>query len=219
MPPESALRDGQRPDFRLIETLRWEPATGFLRLDRHMARLTRSARALGFRLAAGAVETALAAAASGDGPLRLRLTLGPDGDAEVSAQAFLPQPPGTVWHLRIAKTRLEARDPLIRHKTTRRSLYEAARAEYPREEADEVILLNSGGMACEGTITNLFVGDGGGRYLTPPLACGLLPGVLREELLAEGRAREAEITPAMLREAEEILVGNSLRGLIRGKII
>ena len=52
----------------------------------------------------------------------------------------------------------------------------------------------------------------------PALSCGLLPGVLRSELIALGKAREATLGPHDLRAAEELFVGNSLRGLIRARL-
>ena len=85
----------------------------------------------------------------------------------------------------IAKTRLQSEDSLFRHKTTRREPYEAARAEFSKDEADEVILLNERGEVCEGTITNIFAEAADGILLTPPLTSGLLPGVLRAELIRE----------------------------------
>ena len=75
-----------------------------------------------------------------------------------------------MWTLRIASTRIDSGDPLLRHKTTRRQVYEAARAEFPRDEADEVLLLNERGEVCEGTITNVFVDIGEPVLVTPPLA-------------------------------------------------
>jgi 4-amino-4-deoxychorismate lyase len=151
----------------------------------------------------------------GDAALRVRLTLARDGKPEVTTQPFTPLAPDVVWALRIAETRLDANDPLLRHKTTRRAVYDAARAEFSREEADEVILLNQHGEVCEGTITNVFVDTGDGVLLTPSLRCGLLPGVLRGELLESGKAKEAVLTEDDLRRANAIFVGNSLRGLIR----
>ena len=50
MPAEGALRDGTAAGFELIETLRWEPGEGFVRLARHLDRLYASAQELGFRL-------------------------------------------------------------------------------------------------------------------------------------------------------------------------
>lgn len=219
MPSEGTVRDGPASGFQLIETMRWEPGTGLLRGDLHLRRLSRSASELGFRCDLEALEQHLAQAVGGETPLRVRLTLSNDGEVAVTTQPFTPLPPNTVWNLKIAEIRLDRNDPLLRHKTTRRDTHDRARAEISPYDADEVILLNGEGQVCEGTITNVFVGDGNGAYLTPPLGCGLLPGILREELLAEGRAKGAEITPEMLEKAEEFFVGNSLRGLVRARLV
>ncbi len=102
------------------------------------------------------------------------------------------------------------------HKTTNRALYDQARAGLP-VGIDELIFVNERGEVCEGTITNVFVQEGD-RLLTPPLASGLLPGVLRAELLDTGRAVEAVLTLPDLEHAEAIFCGNSLRGLIRATL-
>lgn len=219
MSSESALRDRNGADYELIETLRWEPAAGFVRIERHLARLQASADALGFEHDAAAVKHALAAAAGGQTALRIRLTLSRAGEVGCTSYLFEPVPSGTVWRLRMARTRLDAADPLIRHKTSRREVFQAARREFTAEEADEVILLNRQGKLCEGTITNLFLDRGdGGPLLTPALTNGLLPGVLRGELIEQGRAAEADLLPRDLATAQSIFVGNSLRGLIPATI-
>jgi 4-amino-4-deoxychorismate lyase len=150
-------------------------------------------------------------------PLRIRLELFPDSRIEVQTAPFTPLPQNTIWRLKIAGTRLSSADPLLRHKTSRRALYAAARAEFPATEADEVLLLNERGELCEGTITSLFLDDGSGVLKTPPLAAGLLAGVLREELLETGRAVEQALRVDDLASGT-LLVGNSLRGLIRGRL-
>lgn len=217
MPAESPIRDGNGPGFKLIETLRWEPDAGFVRLERHLARLAASARELGFACDAARAGQALEQAVAGkDSPQRMRLLLGPDGAVEVTAQPFQPLSQGTVWTLRLAATRLSSTDRLLRHKTTRRDLYERARAEYP--EADEVLLANERGEVCEGTITSLFADFGGGALVTPSLGCGLLAGVLRAELIDHGRAVEGVVTLEDLRSARAIFAGNSLRGLIPARL-
>ena len=137
MSAEGALRHGNGPGFDLIETLRWEPAAGFIRLERHLARLYASTAALGFPADPQRIEETLHNCEGERGPLRVRLALTADGSATGVTQPFEPLPEGTVWTLRIAGTRLDSSDPLLRHKTTRRALYEAARAEFPREQADE----------------------------------------------------------------------------------
>lgn len=204
-------------DFSLIETLRWQPDAGFLRLDQHLRRLSRSADALGFRQpqdAKGKLEKEV----SGDVPLRVRLVMTYRGKMDVTATPFEPVPEETVWRLKVAKTKLQSEDSLFRHKTTRREPYEAARAEFSKEEADEVILLNERDEVCEGTITNIFAESADGMLLTPPLTSGLLPGVLRAELIRERKARGEVLKLDDLRH-RKLFVGNSLRGLIRAELI
>lgn len=219
MPAEGALRDGTTAGFELIETLRWQPGEGFVRLDRHLQRLYASAHALGFAADPEAIGEALREAQGERVPLRVRLTLDEDGRAKATTTPFEPLPKDAVWTLRIARTRLNPGDPLLRHKTTRRAVYEAARAEFSRSEADEVLLLNERGDICEGTITNVFADFGDGVLATPALDCGLLPGILRGEMVEEGRAKEAVVKDADLRAAEAVFVGNSLRGLIRARLL
>ena len=221
MPAEGALRDGTAADLELIETLRWEPDEGFLRLERHLARLETSARKLGFACDRAAARTALAQAVNGaEAARRARLILARDGMARASAQPFSLQPQDTVWRVKLAAARLASGDALLRHKTTRRDAYDRARGEFAPGEADEVLLLNERGEVCEGTITSLFVDAGDGRPLrTPALSCGLLAGVLRAEMLETGKAVEAVLAVADLRGAKGLFVGNSLRGLIRARLV
>lgn len=218
MPVEGALRDGTAASFELIETLRWEPGEGFVRLERHLQRLYTSAHELGFAADPEAIGEALRECKGERVPLRVRLTLAADGKANAATAPFEPLPADAVWTLRIAAKRLDSADPLIRHKTTRRHVYEAARAEFSREEADEVLLLNERGEVCEGTITNVYIDTGGPALVTPALDCGLLPGVLRGEMIDEGKAKEAVLTEVDLRAARALYVGNSLRGLIKARL-
>lgn len=204
-------------DFSLIETLRYEPDAGFVRLRLHLARLKRSARRLGFDGAERAQAELRKAVEGAASPLRVRLTLDRQGSIAVTTAAFTPLAADAVWRVRLAETRLSSEDKLLRVKTTRRDVYETARAEFSATEVDEVLLLNERGEVCEGTITSIFLDDGSGTLKTPPIACGLLAGVLRTELICERRARVARLSREELTKGE-LYVGNSLRGLIRAKI-
>lgn len=205
-------------DFGLIETLLWTRDGGFALLPEHLARLAASSAALGFvhdeEKAVAALTSAVAQAAAPR--LRVRLTLARNGAVETGAMAIEPVPPETVWRVARARRRFSSGDPLLRHKTTRRALYEDELAETAKRcGADEVLFLNERDELCESARCNLFVPEGA-TLLTPPLACGLLPGTLRASLLASGRARE---TPLRLEDLpEEFLLGNSVRGLVRATL-
>ena len=108
---------------------------------------------------------------------------------------------------------VDASDFRLRHKTTDRSFYVEA-----RQAADsfEVALVDSDGFITEGSFTNIFV-RGPGALLTPPLSRGLLPGVLRAELIANGSAVEADLRPEDL-EAP-FFIGNASRGLLPARLV
>ena len=217
------------PDFGLIETLLWTRDGGFELLAEHLARLAASSAALGFRHDPAKIDQALSGAVSrfGDADaaasplpprrLRVRLMLARDGAIETSATPIEPAPPETVWRVALAKRRFDSTDPLLRHKTTRRALYEDELAEASkRDGADEVLFLNERDEVSESARCNIFLPRDGG-LLTPALSCGLLPGTLRARLLAVGRARETVLRLADL--AGEFRLGNSVRGLIRAKLL
>lgn len=205
-------------DFTLIETMRWEPGIGFLRYEQHMKRLTRSADAFSFRQPAGALRKLTEHVQDRAEALRVRMTLAPKGEIEITSSPYVPVAEESVWRLRIAATRIDSADPLIRHKTSKRTVYETARAEYTTQQADEVILLNENGDVCEGTVTSIFVVDGGGPMMTPTLSSGLLSGVLRTDLICQQKARIQKLQLDDIR-GKQLYVGNSLRGLIRAELL
>lgn len=207
------------PGFSLIETMRVEPETGILRRNLHAARLRNSANIFGFPGAEDALAALDRVTAGYSGPQRIRLELFADGRHEITDAPFVPLVEETVWRIGVARqARLSSTDPILRHKTSKRAVYEAARAEYPRDAMDEVILLNEKDELCEGTVTNLFVDNGSGTLLTPPLSSGCLAGVLRTSLICGKKARNRRLTLDDLRR-HPFYVGNSLRGLIRAILV
>jgi branched-subunit amino acid aminotransferase/4-amino-4-deoxychorismate lyase len=220
MSDQGALSDGREHDFGLIETLLWTRDEGFRLLPEHLARLAASSAALGFAhetaQVRGALEAAIAQAASDR--LRVRLVLARDGTIETSVTPIEPIPSDIVWKVAVAERRFSSADPLLRHKTTRRALYEDALAEEAQRcGADEVLFLNERDELCEAARCNLFVRDSE-ILLTPPLSCGLLPGTLRAALLAQGRARESILRLEDV-SGREFFLGNSVRGLVRARLI
>ena len=199
-------------DYGLIETLGWPD--GYVRLALHLERLANSAAALGFRFDRDRVVEQLdevAASFSAEEERRVRCELRRDGMLQITTA---PMPPATVAALRIAvaSRRVDAGDPFLRHKTTRRDVYERAFAEVAAQGCDDALLLNREGFVTETSRSTIFV-EHDGVLLTPPLEHGLLPGVLRRELMESGDAREAPLLLDDLRQAGRWFVGNSLRGL------
>lgn len=206
------------PGFALIETLRLENGAYPL-LALHLERLQASAQALGFACDIEKLTAALFSAAARDQPgvFRVRLTLAHDGSCQLDAQP-LAVDDGRVWQVVMAGETLDADDGLLRHKSTARGRYDRALAALAgRPEVFDAIFLNARGEVCEGARSNVFV-ERDGLLLTPPLACGLLPGVMRRQLIESGRAVEQVLRLEDLQAAPALYVGNALRGLLAVKL-
>ncbi|MBY0225116.1 MAG: aminodeoxychorismate synthase component I [Hyphomicrobium sp.] len=210
--------------FELIETLLWERENGFWLAERHFERLQGSARYFSFKFDEAAARTALdreVATAGREHPrLRVRMLLAEDGRMTVTS-APVPAPgPDAVMRYVVSPTRLDSSDAFLFHKTTRRELYDQEWKHFSETEgADEVVYLNERGELAEGSRTNIFIDLGDGILLTPPLPAGLLPGVLRAELIATGRAVERVLMLNDLTSAKKVYLGNSVRGLIKARAL
>lgn len=202
-----------------LETLRLQGGQ-WLRLPGHLARLQRTARHFGLHLSMTAVREALerAAAAHASGSWRARLTVDARGAVALECQV-LPDTPARV-RLALAATPIATGGPaaeFLQHKTTRRELYTPFAAAKPAAAFD-AILWNENGELTECTFGNLAV-ELDGQWLTPRREAGLLPGVLREELLQQGRLREARLMVADLARAEGLAFLNSLRGWVDAELL
>jgi 4-amino-4-deoxychorismate lyase len=196
---ESALREGGgEPGLRLIETMLWDGASA-PRWALHRARLRQSAGMLGWDCPDVVPE-------GPDHPARLRLTLDRAGRVEWT-RAPLP-PTKAEWRVGLADERLRSDDPWLLVKSTKRATYDRARAALS-EGLDEAIFLNERDEVCDGSITTVFFDRGQGMR-TPPLSCGLLPGVLRAELGCPEEVLRREDLPGV-----RLWVGNAVRGLIQ----
>jgi para-aminobenzoate synthetase / 4-amino-4-deoxychorismate lyase len=199
----------QRPEFQLIETMLFAEGDGLFLLERHLARLRRSAAYFGFRLNEEPIRRALATrTASLCGSHKVRLLLSRKGTFAIQCEAMVDDPPSASHLVALAGKRVDSRDPFIYNKTTHRPLYAAAPAERP--DCIDLLFLNERDEVAEGAYHNIVVRMEG-ELLTPPLESGLLPGVFREELLESGEIRERAFTAEQLKGAEEIYLINSVR--------
>ena len=223
------------PGFTLFETLRLELPPAELeatlplielypRYRGHRERLSAAARALGFSFDEEDFESILwrvkaeiranAQSSADIKCYRVRIDLAHNGVMHSSWSALPPLADrvALVW----ATERLDGFNPLLRYKTSARALYDAEIEAAVAQQAFDALFCNQAGLVCEGGRSNVFVREGN-RLLTPPVRCGLLPGVLRAELLARGEASESLLTISDIKAAARegrLRVGNALRGLM-----
>ena len=202
--------------FELLETLLYKPGQGYAFLEEHLRRMQRSADYLGWSFHEAKAREALAQVAAqaeasrGRSAARVRLLLWPDGSCRAE-WAELGPPPHEPVALLLSARRTDPTDIFLYHKTTRRHAYdEDLRAARQRGYFD-VLYVNIRGEVTEGAITNV-VAEIDGKWYTPPLECGLLPGLWRQSLLDAGQVTERVLTLDDLRRATRVVVGNSVRG-------
>jgi len=197
--------------FDILETLALEE--GELRhLDEHLARMADSGAHFGHPWDAAQVHACLQdlVAAHSQGLWRVRLLLAANGKLSAQAYAMEPSPPQV--RLQLAERPLDAaHSEFVRFKTTRRAHYDAFTPSEP--SVFDSVLWNAQGEITECTRGNIAMRVDG-RWVTPPLACGLLPGVGRAVALREGRLAEQVVRVDELANVQAWAFVNSLRGWI-----
>lgn len=211
---QAFLNRAQAP-FQLLESLRLENGF-FARLGQHLARMSQAADHFGYIWDAHReheVRNALQATALAhlSGTFKVRVLLGPTGPSvvKVSPLPGTPPPPQGV-RVVLARQAMPEADEFIRHKTTRRVAYQPFKA--PPGCLD-TLLYNARGELTEFTIGNVAL-QLDGRWLTPPVSCGLLPGVMRSTLIAQNALTEQVLRLADLDRAEGLALLNSVRGWV-----
>lgn len=207
-------------EFALFETMRASQAEGCRLLDLHLGRLSTSARYFGFSYDEAAVRAKVAATCAqlpSDSTQRLRLALEHTGAMQIEHAPLTPLK--TPVMLLLAQEPMHDNPIFLHHKTTRRARYDAAWRAAEALGAFDVLFCNAQGELTEGARSSLFI-KLAGRWYTPPMASGLLPGVMRKVLLDDPAwsATERLLTLGDLRIAEEVMVCNALRGALPARI-
>ncbi|MGA2617497.1 MAG: aminodeoxychorismate synthase component I [Thermoguttaceae bacterium] len=207
---KAAVLTAEIPPFELLETFVYDGVSGYFLLEGHLQRLADSADYFDFRLDLAEVRARLAAFGRGlpGGTHRVRLLVARGGRLSLQSSPLAAGDPSRPWKLKLTAQPIHAGNVFLYHKTTHRRVYETAFAS--RGDCDDVILWNEQGQVTETTIANLVV-EKDGRLVTPPLACGLLPGVFRAHLLQIGQVHEEIVTLEDLRQAPRLFAVNSLR--------
>ncbi len=204
--------------FQLIETMLWNGL--FQRLSLHLDRLASSSAYFHFGFDRAAVEARLQAFAGSldlESLHRVRLILGREGEPVITSQPLegyeAEQSRGLT--VMVSAERTHSSDLFLRHKTTLRSVYDQQLAEARAQGCDEILFFNERDELTEGSISNVFL-EISGHWYTPPLVCGVLPGVMRRYLLETlPQAEERILTFGDLNAADAIWLCNSVRGLRR----
>ncbi|KXU90822.1 chloride transporter [Paraburkholderia monticola] len=218
---------GAEPGFDLFETMHATREDGVRHIERHLQRLSSSAVVLGFGFDEGRIREEIAAqcaALPARTPHRMRLALSKSGATQITTAVLTPLAEATVGVLLGSEAQFaptSAADPLLRHKTTRRADYDRGWREAEAKGAFDTLFFNERGELTEGGRSNVFV-KLGGQWWTPPLASGVLPGVMRSVLLDEAsglQAGERVLTQADVLNAEALLVCNALRGAVPARVV
>ncbi len=198
------------PEFSLLETMLWEPGRGYPLLGRHLARLAASARHFCRILDRRDIRRRLAALALTLPPVphRVRLLVPAEGAPILDAEPLrsLPRP----YRLGLTPSPVGTADPFLYHKTDLREVYRRALEGCPG--CDDALLRNERGELTESCIANLVV-ELDGELVTPPVRSGLLPGIGRSLLLAQGRVRERVLRAEDLARCSRVLLVNAVRGM------
>lgn len=211
---KGAFVNQQNLGFRLIESLRLENGVYTL-LERHLARLKASAGYFGFFCDQEDIRQALSDyAAKTLGLCKVRMLLASNGTVNISSELLMESE--AALRVTISAIPVDSNDAMRYHKTTRRALLDIAKSSRP--DCDEVLFINEHGQLTEGSYHNLVV-KLDGQFVTPPLACGLLPGVLREELLEKEKILEQVLSTEDLKHATEVWLINSVRGWRRSILV
>jgi len=200
----------RHPPFSLLETMLWTPEDGYFLLDEHLQRLRDSAKYFGITLDLADVLEQLKAltVSSFDRPHKARLLVAQDGAISCESSPLDESEKHHPIQLRLAPTPVNSSNPFLYHKTTNRRIYDDARNARP--DCDDVILWNEKGEITETCVGNIIVFHNG-KFITPPVSCGLLPGTFRTRLIDDGKIAEAVLTVEDLKKSNNIFVINSVR--------
>lgn len=205
--------------FEILETLALD--AGQLRhVGEHLARMAGAAQHFGFVWDGARVQQCLQALAAQhpEGLWRVRLLLNASGQPR--AEAFAMQPTAVPVLLQLAGQPLaEAHSEFTRFKTTRRAHYDAFTPDAATQPGVfDTLLYNGAGEITECTRGNIAALLPDGRWVTPPLSSGLLPGVGRAVALREGRVVEAVLRLSDVPQVREWAFVNSLRGWLAARV-
>ena len=209
----------KKQNSEILETFLWQPRTGVKNFSQHKKRLIKTANELKYPFKEVHFQNAIKSIISVDKPQRVRLALNNLGEFNIQQSDYEPYQINSEVTFSLSKYPLSDKVQVTRHKVSDRNFYDGERNRIRQlTDADEVIFLNNKNEICEGSYTSIFIKKNE-LLVTPPLSSGLLPGILRADLLEKKQAIEGILTITDIIEADEVFLGNSLRGLMKAKLL
>ncbi|MEP0862759.1 MAG: aminodeoxychorismate synthase component I [Ignavibacterium sp.] len=144
---------------------------------------------------------------------RLKIILNKTGKVELQIQEFTQKK--SVIKIILSKNKINSLNKFQYFKTTNRKLYDEEYNHYKAKGFFDVIYLNENENVAEGSITNIFIRKGN-VITTPTVQCGILSGIYRKYFIrTHPETKEKRISLDDLITADEIILTNSLRGLVK----
>jgi branched-chain amino acid aminotransferase len=200
----------------LFETLRVDGGLP-LDVDAHLDRLLAGLERIGIGLPEDRSDLSRAVAAVAEQAprpvARMRITITRQPTRLITAAPYTPPSSGCVDVIVLPEPWIDSRSPLAGLKSLSWQANRLALARAEQAGAFEALLLNERGRLAEGSRSNVIVGLDG-ELVTPPLTDGCLPGTVRRRLLEAGLVKERSVGLEELLAAREILLTNSLIGVV-----
>ncbi|MFH1823750.1 MAG: aminodeoxychorismate synthase component I [Candidatus Firestonebacteria bacterium] len=197
-------------DFELLETILWDKK--YLFLKEHLNRLEKSARYFDFYFNKDKIITGLKKLEGKfkkGTKIKIRLLLNKEGNFKIEDK-LIKDNALKEKKMALSKYKVDSENIFLYHKTTNRELFNSEYEYYSKKGFYDVLFLNKKNEVTEGAISNIFIKKDG-KFYTPPISSGLLPGIYREYFIKKSKAIEKVLYLKDLDKADKILLCNSVK--------
>lgn len=203
-------------DFYLVETIKIENKIA-LYLEDHLERILQSASYFNINCDKDNIVAAINIAIEGveDNEIILRLLINQNGSETLQ---FFPFNKSATFQVILSENLLNSKNLFLYHKTTNRKWYDSAMERIKNGDFYDMIFMNENREITEGARSNIFI-EINGDLFTPPISSGLLPGILRKNLIEGKKCVETILDIEDLLNADAIYCGNSVRGLVKVELL
>lgn len=209
--------------FMLIETMLWSKGQEYFLLKHHLQRLKKSAKYFGFKYDGKKIKNrmnSLKEEFSSDEEYKVRLLLSADGKIITGFQKIKHANKREIFKVALSEIQSDSENKFLYHKTTLRKIYDSEYKKYRKSGYFDVLFRNNRGEITEASRGNIFIKIKD-RYITPPVGCGLLPGVFRRHFIEKNKkqVKERIITAEDIANADKVFFANSVIGMKEIKVV